>query len=253
METSYLKVFTDYIHNNYDISNKTINEKYEHSIRVATLMIYLGLKLGMIDEDILLSFKIGLLHDLGRFREVQRNKDLNIKLNNLTFDHGAYSVKILFNDGLINQFDVNEKDYGIFKKALYFHNKKDLLEDKLSDRELLFSKMLRDMDKLDLIFNRSSKKRLNFNEVPSNKVINNYLENETINLKDLKSDSDRVILYLSFIKDLYFKESFDMAINNGYLDKLINIINIYDSKEKIFNELLEKINKRNEKEKKYVR
>ena len=200
MEKSYLKIFTDYIKNNYDLNNLIIYEKYEHSIRVATMSVYLALKLGMGNEDILLAFKIGLLHDLGRFREVERNINKDNKLNNLTFDHGAYSVKILYNDDLVKNFDIDKKDDLIVKKALYYHNKKDIDINKLNDKELLFTKMLRDMDKLDLLFIRSKKRRLNFSSEPSSIVLNNYFNNETIDIKNLQNDSDRVTFYLSFIK-----------------------------------------------------
>ena len=250
MEKSYLDEFTNYVKSNYNLNDSVIYEKYEHTLRVSTLMTYLALKLDMLNDDVLLAFKIGLFHDLGRFREVVRNKDKDRKLNNLTFDHGAYSVKILYNDGLINKFDINKEDDLIIKKALYYHNKKDLELNKLNERELLFSQMIRDMDKLDLLYIRSKKRKLLLKEDVNDIVLNNYFNNKTINIKDLKNDSDRVVFYLSFIKDLFFDESFDIAINSGYLEHLICLFNIDEEKRVLFEELLNKLKERKDK---YVR
>lgn len=244
---SYLKVFSNYIEDNYDMNDKNIREKYEHTLRVASLMVNLSMKLGLNNNDIILAFKIGLFHDLGRFREIVRNKEKERKFNNLTFDHGAYSVKILYNDGLINYFDVNKEDSLIIKKALYFHNKKDL-SDNLSEREELFCKMIRDVDKLDLLYIRSQKRKLSLKENVTEIVLNNYLNDETIDIKNLSNDSDRVVFYLSFIKDLSFDESFSVAINNGYLDKLLSIFVVSEEKKGLFDELLYKLYERNRKD-----
>lgn len=268
---NYYKKFTNYIISNYDITDKNVIKKYSHSARVACLMILLAKRLNLSKEDVVLAFKIGLFHDLGRFREIVRNKDKDKAFNNLTFDHGAYSNKVLFNDGLIKEFDVSEDDYLLIRKALYYHNKKDL-DDNLDEREELFCKMIRDMDKLDILYIRSggdnlsssimdnmdmvalnyqnNVKRLKFEVEPNLKLLDNYLKDETIHIKDIisKGNTDSTIFYLSFIKDLYFDESFDIAINNGYLGRLLSIIDVDDDKKELFNELLVKIKERKKKD-----
>ena len=263
---NYYEKFTNYIVNNYDLKDKNIINKYSHSARVACLMILLAKRLNLPMEDVTLAFKIGLFHDLGRFREVERNKDKERVFNNRTFDHGAYSNKILFNDGLIREFDVRKEDYLVIRKALYYHNKKDL-DDNLTEREELFCKMIRDVDKLDILYNRtggsllpnnlldnivlnddnkSDKKRLKLKAEPNEVLLNNYFNDETIDIKNIISsgDSDSTIFYLSFIKDLYFDESFEIAINNGYLGRLISFIDVDESKRELFNDLLNKIKER---------
>ncbi len=235
-----LNIFSDYVMSNYDMQNKLINEKYTHSIRVSMLMIDLALRLDLSDEDVRLAFQIGLFHDLGRFKEVIRNQ----KFNNLIFDHGAYSNKILFNDGFINNFDIDENDYLTIRKAVYFHNKKDL-DNHLTEREALFANMIRDMDKLDVINVVLKKKILSFTKKHNREVLANYFKSETIDLKNLKSPTDRVILYLSFLKDLHFDESKEIAEERHDLNKMISGIPVsYDNKE-LFDHLVSKINTEN--------
>ena len=241
---NYIEYFTNYIKNNYDINNDLIILKYYHSLRVAYLMSILSKKLNLSEEDIILAFKIGLCHDLGRFYEVVRNG----KFNDNIFDNGAYSNKILYNDEFIKYMDVSE--HLLFRKAIYCHNKKELTNN-LSDRDKLFANMLRDADKIDILRIRSIGKKLEFKKDPTPIIVNNYMNDLKIDIKDMSNESDRVILYLSFIKDLVFDESLDILLDNDFLSKFINIIDIGIDKKDLFNNLINKINERRGKE--YVR
>ena len=231
-----IEIFNNYVKSNYDINNRLIIEKYLHSIRVSMLMIDLALRLNLSDDDTRLAFQIGLFHDLGRFKEVIRNK----KFDNLSFDHAAYSNKILFNDKLINNYDINENDYLTIKKAIFFHNKKDIYMP-LNEREELFSKMIRDTDKLDIINVMLPKNILSFKNKYNKKILTDYFNNNKIDLKDLKSSSDRVILYLSFLKDLYFDETKEMAIERRDLNKIICGVPVSFEYQELFNHLVSKV------------
>ena len=240
---NYIEYFTNYIRMNFDLNNKLIQSKYFHSLRVAYLMAILGKKLGLSDKDITLAYKIGLCHDLGRFYEVVRNG----KFNNKIFDHGSYSNKILYNDSFVKYMNIDNEDQLLFRKAIYYHNKKDIGND-LNKRELLFTNMLRDIDKIDLLRVRFNGKRLNFKNMPTNIVLSNYMNGETINLKDLHNDTDRAILYLSFIKNLNFDYSFDLVNEEGDINKLLDIIDIDEKLTSLMDELLNKIKERRNKD-----
>ena len=212
------------------MTNELVNEKYEHSVNVAILMATISVKMNLTMDSIKLAFLIGLFHDLGRFKEVIRQE----KFNNLTFDHGAYSNKILYNDGLINKFPLRETDALLVRKAIYFHNKKEL--GPMSDKESFFAKMLRDADKIDIIRVIANKLRV-INQNPTDKVLNDYFNNLPIDLKDLHNSTDSIILYFSFIRDLSFNESIDVLeetkntskylqsilVNTDFLDLYIDI------------------------------
>ncbi len=242
---NFLQIFREYIHSNYDMSNELICEKYNHSIRVAILMQMLSNKLKLTDEEYQIAFLIGLVHDLGRFREVERSQ----KFNNLSFDHGAYSNKIMFNDGLIESFKVNPRYYLIIRKALYFHNKKDLTGP-MTEEEELFAKMIRDADKLDILYIRSLKKHLLLDSEPTEKVKEDFLHDRSIDLHDmkLKGKADSILLYLSFIKDLYFDESYELAVILGFLHDILNIIDVKEGYEDLYRELIAKVEERGKKD-----
>ncbi len=244
-----IEIFKNYVINNYDINNKLIKEKVDHSISVSMIMLDLALRLDLNNDDAYLAFLIGLFHDLGRFKEIEINK----KMNNLKFDHGACSNKILFNDGFIDNFNIAKDDYLVIKKAIYYHNKKDI--DLIhSSRENLFIQMIRDADKIDIIDVMIKKGILVFNTTPNKIVLKNYFQGNTTNISDIKSRTDQTILYLSFIKDLYFPESKEIAKEKHSLNKMIRGIKPEFNYQELYNHLVSKVYSSNDHDiKKYIK
>ena len=234
---NYIEYFTNYVKYNYDINNDLVQNKYYHSLRVAKLMLLLSKKLNLNEEETILAFKLGLCHDLGRFHEVE----INGKFNNKTFDHGSYSNKILYNDKFVNYMDID--NHLLFRKAIYCHNKKELASN-LNYQEAFYANLLRDADKIDIIGMRSQGRPLDFIYEPTKEVINNYLNNEAIDIRDINNKTDSTILYLSFIKNLVFDASYDFIIESDNVENLISIINISDNNNDLFNLVLEKIYER---------
>ena len=242
----YIEYFTNYVFMNYDMNDANIRLKYYHSLRVAKIMAFLARKLNMSEEDIELAFKLGLCHDLGRFYEVV----LNGKFDNLRFDHGSYSNKILYNDTFIRYMDVDE--HLLFRKAIYNHNKKDVTED-LTEREKLFANLLRDADKIDILAVQINGKKRVFSREPSKKVLEEFENGLSVDLKnrDKQNKSDSIVFYLSFVKTLYYDVSYDTMIECGYLDGFLDSIAVDENKKELFNSIVSKLYERRGKE--YVR
>lgn len=234
-----INLFDKYVKENYDFNNKLINSKYIHTLNVVKIIIKLCQKMNLNSEDTKLAFYLGLFHDLGRFKEVIRQ---NI-FNNLKFDHGGYSNKILFNDGFIKNFDILEKDYLLIRKAIYFHNKKDL-PDNLSDRELFFCELLRDADRIDIfrVLGSMNENKFLFERVSKESLIDDFYEGKTIDIKDLYTRADRVILRFSFVKLLKI-ESRELLNELGYFDDYVKAIKVGDNIAELFNELVEEVNR----------
>lgn len=240
----YLNFFINYIKENYDLSDSLIQNKYEHTLRVAKLIFTIASKMNLNEEEIELAYFIGLCHDLGRFREVIRSH----VFNNLKFDHAAYSNKILFNDHIIDSFDFDEETKLMIRKALYFHNKKDINRE-LTDYEDLFVKLIRDADKIDILNMMARRRAHSFQEMPSPKVLTCFLNNQSIDLKDLKTKSDRVLLYLGFALNLYFLESKELLHELGYVDDYISGVSVNDELKEFFDYIVSTVRSDAENEK----
>ena len=130
----------------YDLEDENIQRKKEHSLRVMNISETIARKLNLSEEEIQLSTLIGLLHDIARFEQYKRYqtfKDSN------SFDHGNYALKILNRD--IRKY-IEQDDYDeIIRKAIKNHNK-FIIEDELTKKEELFAKIIRDADKIDILY-----------------------------------------------------------------------------------------------------
>ena len=133
---------------NYEESIR-VNLKKNHILRVADNAKKIAISLNLTKEEIELSYLIGICHDIGRFEQVRLYDTFSDKDTNM--DHAAYSNKVLFADGLIRKFTDIDKYDSIIKKAVYNHNKLKLEQD-LDKKEELYCKIIRDADKLDVLY-----------------------------------------------------------------------------------------------------
>ena len=152
IEKNILEKFDKYT-SNYNLNDPKIKLKYDHSIRVMKLSKKYATKLGYSKEDVELATLIGLLHDIGRFEQI---KVYNTFDDSKSIDHALYGVKVLFEQNLIKQIPVEEKYYRIIEKGVKNHNKYKI-EEGLSEQELLHAKIIRDADKIDILYAASEK------------------------------------------------------------------------------------------------
>ena len=137
------------------------------------------------------------------------------------------SVKVLFEDNLIRNFIETTKYDEIIKKAILNHNRAKI-EDGLLDKELLFAKIIRDGDKIDI---------LNSISIPSNSmesifwydtwnqaeisenIMNDFFNKHCIYYPNIKSNADMITIFYAYIYDLYFPISLKIISDKKYLDK----------------------------------
>ena len=116
----------------FNISDKEIKEKYEHSYRVMDYSIAIAASLNMSKEDIRVVAIAGLFHDIARFEQWKCFKTWQTKKS---FDHGDRGYKIL-SDGLIDGLISDEKEKRIILLAVKNHNKYKV-EDNLEESDVV--------------------------------------------------------------------------------------------------------------------
>ena len=233
-EKEYIKLeetFKNYT-KDYDMKNKDILLKYNHSFNVAKYMEELANNLYLDEEDVYLAKAIGLLHDIGRFEQLKKFNSYNDKL----YDHANFSCDYLFKDNHIREFIDSDKNDNVIKEAIYNHNKYSIKEG-LNDRELFFSKMIRDMDKLDILFQVGLHFNPKFIDKPTDKVVKKFFDGKCIAPDDRKNKSDGVITELAFFNDIYFKETYDMIIETDNLGFYLSNVEVSKENEELFNKL----------------
>lgn len=239
---SIKKKFIAYVDNNFDLNNNDIRLKKEHSLIVMNLMAELSFRLNLSKEDMQIAQVIGLLHDIGRFSQIAEFDSYSDK----NVDHGELGVKYLFEENHIRDFIDDNKYDQIIKDAILNHN---LLKiGKVDKKSLLFCKMIRDMDKVD-IYNQVAinfNRKFDANEI-TEKVLKDFKNEKLINKDDRKTHTDGTILMLSFVFDINFNESFDILVDTDNFDLFLSMVEVDENSEKLWRKLRElcfdKINK----------
>ena len=208
---------------NYNSEDKKIALKIEHIKRVSEISGIISENLNLDKENIELAKLIGLLHDIGRFEQI---KQYNTFSDKDSIDHGKLGVEILFKQGKIRNFIESAKYDEIIKKAILNHNRKEI-EKGLNPKELLHSKIIRDADKIDILYIMTfEEKRTVFNkddisdEKITDKIYEEFMQMKLLDYKKIQTNVDRVIAHFAYIYDLNFNFSYEYLNNKQYLDKI---------------------------------
>jgi len=219
------KKYEEYV-KSYDLSDGKIALKYHHIMRVAEISKKIATELRLKDEDIKLAELIGIFHDIGRFEQIRQFNTFNDKDS---INHAEYGVKVLFEDGMIEKFNVNPKYYETIKVAILNHNKRDI-EDGLSEHDLLHCKIIRDSDKLDIFHVLVTEKIIDAydiesleNETFSNEVIKEFWEEHSIDYSKMKTKGDLWIAHMAYIYDFNFKSSYNIMKEKEYVARLFEM------------------------------
>ena len=220
---------------NYKDKSKAIILKYHHSFNVANYMYELADRLYLPEEDKYLAKAIGLLHDIGRFEQLLRFNSFNDE----NFDHADYSGIYLFDEGHIREFIKDDSNDSVIKEAVVNHNKYEIKEG-LNERELLFAKMIRDMDKVDIYYQIGSKYQQEFFDKPSDDVVDEFFNGKSILNSMINNKSDRIINELTLVYDINFDESFEILRESDNLGFYISCIDVSKENEELFNKIVKK-------------
>lgn len=211
----------------FNQNDEKIKLKIEHIKRVAIMSRKIAQSLCLNAEQIKLAELIGLLHDIGRFKQVKLYNTFNDKNS---VNHAELAIKILFDENLIDNFNINEKYKKIIRLAVINHNK-NRIDDNLNDEEMLFAKIIRDADKLDIYYmiceyNLSSVfwyTDFNNKQISKN-IMNDFINYNIVDYSNIKSNSDQIPIFYAYIFDLNFDFSLELLKREKYLDKFTDRI-----------------------------
>ena len=214
-------------------SEMILLKKY-HSYAVSDLMAELAYRLELTDEQIVIARIIGLLHDIGRFEQYKEYKSFSDK----NFDHAKMGCKYLFDEGHIRDYlDDNSYD-DIIKNAIWYHNVLELPV--LDGNVYLFSKMICDMDKVDIYKQMAIHFHMEFDAKEVNeKVLEKFKIGKLIDINIEKSKSDAIITQLAFIYDFNFNESYDILVDTDNFDLYLSVVEVSEDSEKLWKKLRE--------------
>lgn len=139
-------------------------------------------------------------------------------------------VEVLLKDDYIKKYIDDEHYIGVILKAIKNHNKFKI-EDDLNEEELLFAKIIRDADKLDILYegleiywNTKREKESVENSKISVKIEQQFkAERPVKKLGNERNDTvDGLLILLSYIYDINFKETLEIVNQEDYVNKILS-------------------------------
>lgn len=240
-QNAFQKYVTD-----YNTGEEKVRLKIEHTYRVCGLCESIAKDLNLSEQDIDLAWLIGLLHDIGRFEQLKRFGTFS---DADSIDHAAYGADILFKQGKIRDYLDDSFEDELIRIAIHSHSAYRL-PDYLDERTRLFCNIIRDADKIDIlkvnvdfpleeIYNVTAKELRN--STVTAEVMQSFDEEHAV-LRSLKKTAvDNVVGHISLVYELVFPISLQIAVRQGYLNKLMNFKSDNPETEKQFTHIREKM------------
>ena len=202
--------------------------KEKHTGYVTTNCVELAKFLKLSTHDTELAEIIGLFHDVGRFRQYSIYKTFNDADSE---DHADLALKVI--DELEFFKELAAPDYELVKFAIQNHNKK-IIAPTDNERKILFAKLIRDADKLDIyrvlepfLAQENADKMPNFIKGKecsdiSPDFVENFVTGNQADYRKIRTNGDRKIVRLMWIYDINFSWTMRKIVERGYIEKIVS-------------------------------
>ena len=231
---SFYRWFKTYVKRFYqDKSNEEqeiIALKEKHTLRVCREIVLIGKSLGLDLPQLFLAKTIALFHDVGRFEQYEKYGTFRDAHSE---NHALLSVKTLKREKILQNLSSNTQE--IIYNAIMYHNVR-LLPKELSPEMEFYSKLIRDADKLDVLYvlvmhyerplssNSTIELDLPEGEGYSMAIINDILNNRISDLKLMQCKNDMKLMLLSWLFDINFLPTLKEIRKRGYVEKIISCL-----------------------------
>jgi len=241
--------FDDYVagfYGNDEFINANLKLKEEHTRRTCKEMLNLAEELGLSGSQTRIAEVIALFHDIGRFEQFVRYRTYN---DPRSVNHCLLGLEVLREAEVLEEVNGPEKQ--LIEKAIEYHGLRELPKD-LSAECLLFSKLIRDADKVDALYvvtdyyrqyaenPEGFKLELELPDEPrySAEVLERLLSGRVIDYNDLRTLTDMKLCQLGWVYDVNFTATLGRIKNRKLLEALVDFLpktsDIERVKQKIF-------------------
>ncbi len=222
--------FADYTRT-FDSTNSDLQQnidlKREHTKRVCAEALTLGRALDLCAADLHLVEIIALFHDVGRFEQYAQYQTFR---DQDSINHAELGVKILQDNQVLKQMDDTVQD--LIFRVIGYHNRQSLPEGE-DERCLLFTKLLRDADKLDIwrvvngYYHNTGGKRnpaigLGLPDTPeiSPSVCEDLMAEHVVCIDHVHNLNDLKLLQAAWIYDLNYAPTLQTVKERDYLGQI---------------------------------
>lgn len=210
----------------YDKNDPKINLKITHTYRVMEICGILSEGMGLPEEKRNLAELIGLLHDIGRFEQLR----LTNSFDDSVIPHAKCSLMVLFDQGHLRDFIETEEYDTIIYESIKNHGV-FLVDENLKGEELLFTKLIRDADKLDNFHTKLIERmetmldvtmeELEMEEV-SDYAYETFMDGRPLLNSKRETHLDMWVSYIGYMFDLNLPQSFAYVREHDYVNRLVD-------------------------------
>lgn len=206
---------------------RNISLKREHTLRVCEEIVSVGRELGLRGGELLLAEVTALFHDIGRFEQFRRYRTF---VDSRSVNHAELGVSILKAKGVLALLDEQSSDLAM--KVISYHNRARLPEQE-DPTCLLYARLLRDADKLDIwhiltsYYARQGDSRnraieLDLPDVPeiSPAVYEDLMSGRVVEHGAVKTLNDFKMLQCAWIFDINFTPTLRRVRQRRYLESI---------------------------------
>ena len=232
--------------------NLHLRLKQEHTRYTREEILYLAGRLSLDEEQTRIAETVALLHDVGRFPQFAKYRTYN---DVRSVNHCCLGAEVLQQEGILESLEPEERRWIL--TAVAHHGRKSLPTD-LDDRTLLFLKLIRDADKLDIyrivaeMYRRHKKNPKEFSfeiELPDEpriqpEVLDAVLTGRLIEYGSLRTLSDLRLCQIGWVYDMNFDASLERLKSRGVLNELIDYLPRIDEIQQLRRTILEYVDSR---------
>jgi len=225
----WFKEYTSQFYTGDDDYDYNIRFKVEHTKRVCNESLMICNSLSASKQTQILAETIALFHDVGRFQQFAKYKTF---MDKDSVNHAHQGVRDLNRHKVLSGCTKQERY--LISNAVAFHNSLKMPEK--DDETLLYIKMIRDADKLDIwnvckeLF--SNKKNINKSiilHLPdkpeySPQVVQSILNGNGALYSQIKTLNDYKIIQMGWVFDLNFPASFLALKKRGIISGIIKTL-----------------------------
>jgi putative nucleotidyltransferase with HDIG domain len=211
--------------------SRNVDLKVRHTYFVCENIVGIAKEEHLGDNDLMIAETAALFHDIGRFLQYSRYKTFR---DSISVNHGRLGAEVLDKENILRYLPLHERQLII--NTVRFHNAFEVppLEDQ---KNVLFLKLIRDADKLDIWrvfaeyyqspeYEQASAVGLGLPDLPdySKTVLSCLYEKKLATLSGLKTLNDFKLLQLSWVYDLNFRHSFRLMAERAYIRKIAAVL-----------------------------
>lgn len=228
----YLKKwFSDYTGSFFgsnEDDNRNLRLKADHTQKVCANIREIAKSLPMPFEKIILAEAIALFHDIGRFQQYKKFRTFQ---DGKSVNHGLLGARILEEKDVLKNLGGAEKH--LIFRSVKFHNVFQIPNFK-DEELLLFLRLIRDVDKLDILRvfinfyespaeERASATAFGLPDTPeySKEILERIYNRQRVSYAFLKTVNDFKLMNLSWGCAMNFKASYRLLKGRDYLSRVL--------------------------------